>query len=264
MKWRRLGWAGLELEAGGETLVIDHLLDPGMLKHFFTDERDELITPDAGRARAALVTHLHRDHADVEAIEAAVAPDAVVLRPPRKRAETALDEVATGEADAAFAASALTTQSQAAGDVLESGPFTITALVASDALGSPQVSWLVQAEGRTVLHGGDTMWHAAWWDIPALHGAVDVAWLPGNGAELAYPQWAPPAAIPGVMTPEQSVAAARALRAKVLAPIHYNRMFEHPEYYKPVAGARELITERAARDGLEVCFASIGDWHEVA
>jgi len=264
MNWRRLGWAGLELEAGGETIVVDHLLDPGiLLTRFFGEERDELVVPEPGRALAGLVTHLHRDHTDVAAIGAALTPDGVVLRPPRKTAETPLDEFATGEAESAFVVGGLRTRSCAAGDRTEIGPFTLTALPASDGLGSPQISWLVEADERRVLHAGDTMWHGAWWDINAAHGRVDLAFLPGNGVEINFPQWQPPAAVPAVMTPEQSVEAAHALQARTLVPIHYNRTFEHPDHYRPAADARTHISELAAQRAIEVCFAEPGQWREL-
>jgi hypothetical protein len=43
MRWRRLGWAGVELEAGGSSIVVDHLLDPGIFAAFFSSERDDLV-----------------------------------------------------------------------------------------------------------------------------------------------------------------------------------------------------------------------------
>jgi L-ascorbate metabolism protein UlaG (beta-lactamase superfamily) len=263
MRWRRLGWAGLEVEASGASIVVDHLLDPGIFKLFFSPTRDELVVPEPGRASAALVTHLHRDHADVAAIEQALRDDAIVLRPPRRQPQTALDEVATGEAEAALAASSLSARMCEAGDRLQLGPFAVTALPASDGLGSPQVSWLIEAGGRTLVHAGDTLWHGGWWDIAAEHGPIDLAFLPGNGVEVAYPQWQPPVAVPAVMTPEQAVEAARALQARTLVPIHHNRTFEHPDYYRPATDAERRIAALAAERGVEVRFAKPGEWSEV-
>ena len=102
--------------------------------------------------------------------------------------------------------------------MVEVGPFTATALFASDGLGSPQVSWLLEADGRKVLHGGDTAWHGAWWNFVAAHGNVDVACLPGNGARVTYPGWEPAVEESAVMTPEQSVDAAHVLGAGTLVP----------------------------------------------
>jgi L-ascorbate metabolism protein UlaG (beta-lactamase superfamily) len=260
VRLRRLGWAGIELETGGQSVVVDHVVDPGIVSAFFSDARDELVSPDPGRAGAALLTHLHRDHADVAAIEAALAPDGVVLRPARKRAESSLDEAATGEAEAALAASRLREHPCEPGDAVEIGPFSITALPASDGLGSPQVSWLVKADGQAVLHAGDTLWHGGWWDVVAAHGPIDFAFLPANGAEIAFPQWQPPATVPAVMTPEQAVDAARALQARTLVPIHYNRTFEHPDYYRPIPDARERLEELADRRAIAVRFLEPGEW----
>jgi L-ascorbate metabolism protein UlaG (beta-lactamase superfamily) len=72
MRLRRLGWAGIELDASGESLVVDLLIDPGFFSAFFGEPRDELVEPEPDRACAALLTHLHRDHADIAAIERAV------------------------------------------------------------------------------------------------------------------------------------------------------------------------------------------------
>jgi L-ascorbate metabolism protein UlaG (beta-lactamase superfamily) len=262
MRWRRLGWAGLEVEVDGASLVVDHLLDPGLFAPFLSDDRDVLVAPEPGRAVAALVTHLHRDHADVAAIETALGADGVVLRPPRKPVETSLEQVATGEAEAALAASPLPARTCEPGDAVQVGPFSIRALPASDGLGSSQVSWLVEADGQKLLHAGDTIWHGAWWDIAAAYGPIDVAFLPANGVEVNFPQLQPPAAVPAVMTPEQAVEAARALQARRLVPIHYNRTFEHPDYYRPVADAREQIQSHALAHGLEVQFPDPGQWAE--
>ncbi len=187
MRLRRLGWAGIELEAGGERVVIDHLLDPGLFVHFLTEDADELVEPDRGSVRAALVTHLHRDHTDVAAIERAIGDDGLVLRPHPAAEPTKLDEVSCGESEQSLEESSLEVRPLAPGEAVELGPFTATALFASDGLGSPQVSWLVEADGAKVLHAGDTTWHGAWWNFVAAHGNVDLACLPGNGVSISYP-----------------------------------------------------------------------------
>ncbi|MBI0383445.1 MBL fold metallo-hydrolase, partial [Streptomyces albiflaviniger] len=57
MRVRRLGWAGVEIEAGGERLVVDYVRD---LSPLFTGWKsgEGLVAP-SGKATAALVTHLH-------------------------------------------------------------------------------------------------------------------------------------------------------------------------------------------------------------
>ncbi len=263
MRLRRLGWAGLEVEQDGESLIVDHLIDPGVFARFYGVDRDELIVPKPRRARAALLTHLHLDHADVPAIERAVRSSGWVLKPERKAAETRLDEVATGAAEAALAGSALEVRQCRAGDVFDLGAFRASALAASDGFGSPQVSWLIEAGTRRILHAGDTLWHGGWWDIAAAHGQIDIAFLPANGVELNFPQWQPAVSVPASMTPEQAVEAARALLARQLVPIHYNRTFEHPDYYRPVPDARERIMVRAASSRTDVRFLEPGEWINV-
>jgi L-ascorbate metabolism protein UlaG (beta-lactamase superfamily) len=263
VRLRRLGWAGIELEADGEHLIVDHLLDPGALAAFFGEERDELIAPQPGSVSCALVTHLHRDHADVAAIARAVSERGVVLRPYPSAVPSTFDEIMTGEAERAFQESSLNLRVCAVADTHEIGPFSVTATFASDGLGAPQVSWLIQADGRTVFHAGDTLWHGAWWDIALAYGPIDVAFLPANGAEVNYPHLQPPVTVPAAMNPDQAVQATRALQARLLIPIHYNHTFEHPQYYRPVSDARQQIEASATAHDVQALFADPGDWHEV-
>jgi L-ascorbate metabolism protein UlaG (beta-lactamase superfamily) len=263
MRLRRLGWAGIELEAGGESLVVDHVLDVGILGHFLSDEPDALVTPEPARASGALVTHLHLDHADAAAADAALAPGAPVLTPTPHRQPSALDEAGTGEAQRALAALPRPLVECQPGDTHTVGPFTITAATASDGFGAPQVSWVVEADGRRVLHGGDTLWHGGWWEIALAHGPIDVACLPGNGAEVSYPQWQPPALVPAVMRPTETVEAALALSAGTLVPIHYSATFDHPDFYRPVPDAAEQIRAHAAARGVPVAWLEPGEWVEL-
>src|SRR5918997_704886 len=87
MRIRWLGWAGVEIEHEGATLVIDPLADPGGTFAALGDAAREVELPPvepagAGRAVAGLVSHLHRDHTDASALAAALAPGAAVYQPP--------------------------------------------------------------------------------------------------------------------------------------------------------------------------------------
>ena len=87
MKVRWLGWAGVEIEAEGASLVIDPLEDPGATFAALGDGAREVQLPRVGRARGSrtavggMVSHLHRDHADAGALAAALAPEAIVHEP---------------------------------------------------------------------------------------------------------------------------------------------------------------------------------------
>src|SRR2546427_766791 len=63
MRIRRLGWAGIELEADGQTALIDVLRDITPLAEFVGEPRDAL-PPPTPAASVALATHLHADHCD--------------------------------------------------------------------------------------------------------------------------------------------------------------------------------------------------------
>ena len=68
MRIRRLGWAGLELEASGALAVIDLFQNVGSLAGFVGEAHGPLLPPSAaGTVSVALATHLHADHADPDA-----------------------------------------------------------------------------------------------------------------------------------------------------------------------------------------------------
>src|SRR3954470_13338797 len=86
MEIRWLGWAGVELEHDGATLVIDPLADPAATFAGLGDAAREVelppvVPPSAGRAVAGLVSHLHRDHTDAGALAGALANGGSVHHP---------------------------------------------------------------------------------------------------------------------------------------------------------------------------------------
>src|SRR5919201_1510126 len=87
MRVRWLGWAGVEIESDGATVVIDPLEDPSATFAPLGGEAGAAELPSVvrprseGRAVAGLVTHLHRDHADGHALSLALAPHAAVYQP---------------------------------------------------------------------------------------------------------------------------------------------------------------------------------------
>lgn len=220
MRVRSLGWAGVELEAEGVTIVIDLVEEAEPLRSSIPD--GSLAKPQ-GEAAAALVTHLHSDHADPAAIKRVLTPDGIVLRPApmpgpwTEPAETGLNGMPTK----------IVTEWESA----TVGPFEITAVPAVDGLGDPQLNWVVAAEGQRIFHGGDTMFHGYWWSIARL-GPFDAAFLPINGAVVALPHLRPASPLPAVLTPDQAAVAAAILQAQQVIPIHYG--IHRPPYYVEV------------------------------
>lgn len=259
MNARLLGWAGLQLEAGGHRLVVDAFADPGPFGPFLTSGTDGLHAPD-GPVDAALLTHLHRDHADPVTLAAVLRPGAPVLAP--AFAEGPGHEGIAGP-EAELAAAGITPTRVAPGETTVLGPFTVRAVEAVDGTGDPQVSWVVEAGGARIFHGGDTLWHGAWWRIARDHGPFAAAFLPANGARLAFPWLEPAADVPACMTPEQAVAAARALGAAQLVATHWG-LLEHPRWYRPVADTPGALAAEAARYDYPARAGVAGDVLELA
>lgn len=184
-------------------------------------------SPAPGSVDVALLTHMHSDHADIAALERVLGEGAPVLE--------ILDPW----------------------DTLAVGPFEISALPAVDGFGDPQVSWVIAAEGRRVLHAGDTLFHGWWWLAASRRGPFDVAFLPAGGAIVDLAPRQPPSPLPAGMGPAEAAAAAKLLSADLVVPIHYGPLHETPNYVQAddpagslEAAARELgISARVLRPG---------------
>ncbi len=257
MELRRLAWAGLEVKAGGRRAVIDFVEDFAGLHGSGAVPGEEIPpSPAGGSVDVALLTHLHRDHADVAALQRALGGGGRVLRP--VPATGSGEETAFVEAtEAALAESGLETEVLDPWQTLEVGPFEISALPAADGFGDPQVSWALAAEGRRIFHAGDTLFHGWWWLAALRCGPFDVAFLPAGGAIVDLPSRQPPSPLPAGMDPMQAAAAAKLLGADVVVPIHYGPLHETANYVQvddPAgaleAAARELgVDARALRPG---------------
>ena len=250
LRIRSLGWAGFELGAGDETLLIDPLADAGAVFRALGEEADpivppEVIAPEHPTAAAGLVTHLHRDHADAGALAAGLAPGAPVLEPAAGGGQ-GLELLGLAQAEHELDAAGLERRRIEAWDTARIGPFAITAVPAVDGTGDPKVSWLVEADGTRVLHLGDTMFHGYWWRIALRAGPIDVALVPINGAVLDFPHRQPPSLLPGVMDAEQAAEAVRLLGARVAVPMHYGG-YAGTRFYRP--GEESLDRFLAAADG---------------
>ena len=78
MRIRWLGWAGVEIEAQGERVVIDPLQDAAAVFAWLGERARAIPLPEVVPAQpgaiAGLLTHLHRDHADAAALAPLYAP----------------------------------------------------------------------------------------------------------------------------------------------------------------------------------------------
>ena len=250
MKVRWLGWAGVEVEAEGATVVIDPLSDPAATFAALGErakavEIPAVVSPESrGGAVAGLVTHLHRDHTDAAALAEALAPDASVYEPLWPGGGD-FENLGLAQANAELEQAGLRRATAEVWQSFDAGPFALTALPSVDGLGDPQVSWLVEAGGRRLLHLGDTIFHGYWWRMAKRHGPFDLVLAPINGAVVNFPHLQPPSPLAAAMEPEQAAIAAEALGAGTLVPIHYGGLEIDP-YYLPVGDPLQRLEAAVA------------------
>ncbi len=254
MRLRHLGWAGVEIDHDGQTLLIDVLKDS-----FRLIPGDNLVSPlGPGRAAAALVTHLHSDHADPFTIAAALAKGAPVFRP-EPNPGSGDDLIMTAPAEAQFREAGLAPEIVPPWEERRAGPFRILAVPAVDGFGDPQRTWVVEGDGARILHAGDTLFHGHWWAIARAVGPIDVAFLPINGPTLQIPHVQPPNPFHAAMQPEEAAVAAQILRARVGVPIHYELLNRPPEYTEtPRPAAR--FAEKCRALGVIPLMPPRGEW----
>jgi L-ascorbate metabolism protein UlaG (beta-lactamase superfamily) len=266
MRLTWLGWAGVELEAAGATVVVDPLQNASaVFAHL--DEQTAVHAPhvvpsSTGSAVAGLVTHLHRDHADAKALAAALAPGATVHEPLAGGGD-ALDELALAQAELELTAAGLDRRRLAPWESVTAGPFTLTALPACDGTGDPQVAWLIEAEGVRVLHLGDTMFHGYWWRMAHRFGPFDVVLVPVNGAVVSFPHRQPASPLPVALNPTQAAIAASILGARQAVPIHAEG-YEVDGIYQPVPDAAERFAAAAAELDVPTTILTPGETIEVS
>jgi len=262
MRIRWLGWAGIEVESDGDSVVIDPLADASATFAPLGREGAAAQLPalvpaaSSGCAVAGLLTHLHRDHADAGALAAALAEEACVFEPPQWGGERA-ENLGIAQADAELDAARLRRDRVGIWERREVGPFAVTALPAVDGLGDSQVAWLVEADGRRVLHLGDTIFHGYWWRMARRHGPFDLVLAPINGALISFPHLRPASPIAGTMEPEQAALAGELLGAAKVVPIHYDG-YAAEGLYRPVANARERFLDACAQRSLQSRVLEVG------
>lgn len=204
MKLQRLSWAGLKVESNGQILLIDAVQNYQRGASIGPEKPFQFVENTA--ADVVLITHLHSDHYDPEAIRAVLKPEGRFV---------VSEQIATEVTNDGFEplTLALNTPQQI-------GNFTVTAVFAMDGVGDKQVSWVIEADGQRILHGGDTMWHNQFWQLGKTWQHFDAVFLPVNGAVVNIPR-VEPSPVPITLTPIQAITVTRLLHADVLVPIHY-------------------------------------------
>jgi len=165
LRVQKLAWAGVRLQTDESTLFIDPLINRDVWGSALPDP---MIPVDVERGdRFVLVTHRHPDHFDALAVRKIVGDSGVLV------CDSDVAPLAAGQGFKVRLASIY--------EPMLLGNFTATAVPAMDGYGDPQVSWVVSAGGRRILHCGDTLWHGYWWRIGRQFGR----WMPRSCQSMA-------------------------------------------------------------------------------
>jgi len=242
LKIERLAWAGVHLMLGDASLFIDPLIDTSVWDNALPGPMPPIVPSSENYV---LITHRHPDHCDPKAIQAALGTKGTLVYP-----------AAAGPPPV----SGVRLRAAALYEPQLLGDFTATAVPAVDGYGDPQVSWVVSAGNRRIIHCGDTLWHGFWWHIGRQLGPFDIAFLPINGARFSWRQ--PAADVPAVLTPEQAVAAAVILGAREVVPIHFG--VKNAEGYAETENAIGRLEEEARRRGIKVKVMRPGERMDLA
>ncbi|MBD9467738.1 MBL fold metallo-hydrolase [Pseudoxanthomonas sp. PXM01] len=244
LRAQRLAWAGIRLQLPDATLLIDPLVNQDAWGAALPDT---LISVDNTVGdTSVLITHSHSDHFDIGAARSALRRGGVLAHP-AGIPPLSLPDGVRARPSPLWEPQLL-------------GNFTATPVPAADGYGDTQVSWVVSAGGRRIFHGGDTLWHGNWWRIGRQFGPFDAAFLPVNGARFGWRK--PVSDQPGVLTPEQAVAAADILGARILVPIHYGvtGMKEYVEVSDPIGELHRAARKRS----IHIQELAPGEWMEWA
>jgi len=258
LRMRRLGWSGVEIEYEDQILLIDYIQDTSPLIPLRSDNEPFPPSSRPGLASVALLTHLHSDHADPEALKIALQEGAPVFRP-APASGTKADLILTDHAETNFSAYSLTTEVLVEWEERTVGPFRIHTAPAVDGFGDPQLTWIIECGQRRIIHAGDTLFHGLWWRIANKFGPFDVAFLPINAPLVDFPHLQPASGLEAVMNPEQAATAAHILNARLVVPIHYSSLHKPPMYIE-TQHPTERLREKASNLGLQTIAYPAGEW----
>jgi L-ascorbate metabolism protein UlaG (beta-lactamase superfamily) len=239
LRIQRLSWAGVRIETGEASIFID----PWTNKAAFDGDWPRPIVPITAstKRRAVLITHLHNDHFDAAAVKELFAEGGQLF---------CLDSVA-----ATVASKGITTRPAPVYQPQTFADAVMIPVPAADGFGDIQISWIVKAGGRTIIHCGDTIWHSGFDVTGRTYGPFDVAFLPINGVMIHGRPI--DVDVPFTLTPLQAANAAALLHAKRIVPIHYGVSSAD---YREQEAAMATVTKLAAAKGIAVSAVAEGEW----
>ena len=241
---QRLAWAGIRLEFGNVALFIDAIAP---------DASNGLKGPSLEsnlKRRFAIVTHHHDDHCSPASLIHILGEDGFLLA--YEESARFIDNRTIKVQPTRLHEPNLISRGN--------GEFVARCAPASDGLGSPQVSWVIDAGGKRIIHCGDTQWHGGFWNIARAYGPFDVAFLPINGFRQTDGLFVS-VEQPMSLTPEQAALVAHILKARLTIPIHYGNADEATYVEEP--RAIERFSKEMTRRSLQYRVVEPGNLLEI-
>ena len=226
MKIQKLNWAGIKLECGDKTVLIDAVEN---FKPYFTvlgDPLTPLVSFTKVKADYILFTHLHLDHFDAGVIERCLKSEGKIIG--YKKHEKEIRKLNR--------AYVLLNNDE----LFEESGIEFKSVYSQDGIGEEQTAWLVSYQGTKIFHGGDTIWHNQFWKLAKENTGINYAFLPINGAVVNFQiiglEYS---TVPASLTPEQAFNAAKLLRAEKMIPIHYGKFAT--TFYQPADTSEAVL-----------------------
>lgn len=196
----RLDGAGIVVQTPRAMLYVDPFIAPHGAPGWV--RRVPQVIARLPRPDVVIATHEHDDHTDPVALAQLQAYPDLLFAAPAPAVELA--------AYAGFPRDRIRTLT--VGDVVEAGDIRVTAVPVTDDDSREPLAYVIQAAGRTIYHGGDAQTSPLFKHVGV---SFDIDWCCLSVAGTYNGQQF-------YLTPEQAVEAARALRAGVLIPIHWD------------------------------------------
>jgi L-ascorbate metabolism protein UlaG (beta-lactamase superfamily) len=200
LKVTRIGHACQLIEFGGHRVLTDPWFT--QTATYYQGEPVTSTVEALGRIDAVVISHEHYDHCDLDALVSGGFDLSVPLIGPGTVAAIARGK-GFGDVRAIEAWEATTT-----------GDLTVTATPGQH--GVHEVTFVLQAGGRTVFFGGDSLRVPELDTIPGRFGPVDLAILPTNGLCIR-----PMNLRQVVMNAEEAAGLTAVLQPKLAVPHHY-------------------------------------------
>ncbi|MFG2512557.1 MBL fold metallo-hydrolase [Streptomyces sp. NPDC048584] len=196
----RIGHACQIIEFGRTRVLTDPWFTSN--SHYYPGEPVAMTVADLGRIDALVISHEHYDHCDLDAlVEGGFDLGTPLFGPGTVTAIAAAKGFRTLHTIEAWESATV-------------GALTVTATPGQH--GVHEVTFVIQAGGRTVFFGGDSLRVPELDEIPARFGSIDLALLPVNGLCIR-----PANLAQVVMNAHEAAGLAAVLKPTLAIPQHY-------------------------------------------